>query len=372
MKNLKPIFVSPDLGRSAEGIEVLLSRLNLYGRFLAESKAEPDTKLIILSGIAINLYDQTYLEKYEYLKVIRVSGPTHNIIFFAIKSAQALKKNCIKASIFIAADLYLGFLASFLITKIPGFKARIQVSIHGSLARLHEFRLKAIVRDRYLKYVLKNSNSIRVVSEDLLKSTSKRYQVPQDNFVIAPVPVDIPIPQKFLTSRKVIGFVGRMHAERGIDEWIEIVRLLSLHRKDFILFIIGDGPLKDKFIAGLNRLPPEIEIHTFGYLDRRNLEKAWGEIKILLSAAPEEGYGLTLREAISTATFVCARNSHGAESLVKEVPGCTKIYNSPEEAVRLLDNFLNTDFPKEISEEFVRILRQNNNITVNALVKSWL
>ena len=288
MNNSQPVFISPDLGRTAEGVKVLLTRLNLYGRHLATIKDDTESKLIIFGGIDERQYKLIENGNYSYLNVIRISKPTRNLLLFAIKSRLRIHKSNFNPSILVASDLYVGFFTCFLITRLLGLRSRIQISIHGLLTRLGDSSFKAFFRKMYVGFALRYSDSIRVVSTDLLKNTSAEFYISERKFFVSPVPVDIPSLREAKRCGKVIAFIGRMHIERGIDEWIEIVHLLSLRRQDFDLFIIGDGPLHDKFIAELGALPNDVKVHFFGHLSRNDLEKRWEDVKILLSSAPAE------------------------------------------------------------------------------------
>lgn len=372
MNNSQPVFVSPDLGRTAEGVKVLLTRLNLYGRHLATIKDQPETKLVIFGGIDEQQYKLIKNENYFYLNVIRISKPTHNLLLFAIKSRISIHKANFNPSILVASDIYVGFFTCFFITRLLGLRSRIQISIHGSLTRLSDSSLKATFRKMYVGFALRYSDSIRVVSTDILENTAAEFCISERKFFVSPVPVDIPSLREAKRCEKVIAFIGRMHIERGIDEWIEIVHLLSLRRQDFVLFIIGDGPLRDKFVAKLGALPNDVKVHFFGHLSRTDLEKRWQDVKILLSSAPAEGYGLTLREALSTETFVCARDSQGSHLLAREIPQVIEVYKSPDEAVSLLENFLDCEFPEGVSKRIIENLRSANRASLNALANSWI
>ncbi len=372
MNNSHPVFISPDLGRTAEGINALLTRLNLYGKHLATVKNEAESKLVVFGGIDAQHYRFIGEENYLYLDVLRISDPTRNLLLFAIKSRFRLRKASFQPSILIASDLYVGFFTCFLLTKILRVRSRIQISIHGLLTRLDDSKLKAVLRKMFVRFALQQSHSIRVVSTDLQKSTSAEFYISESKFFVSAVPVDIPILQGPKRCGKVIAFIGRMHLERGIDEWVEIVHLLSLRRQDFDLFIIGDGPLLDHFIERLRVLPKTINVHFFGHLGRNDLEKRWGDIRILLSSAPAEGYGLTLREALSTETFVCARKSQGSDLLANQVLKVIEVYKNPEDAVFLLENFLDDVFPGDFSQNFIENLRSANTVSLNALANSWI
>jgi glycosyltransferase involved in cell wall biosynthesis len=200
----------------------------------------------------------------------------------------------------------------------------------------------------------------------------ENFGVPNYKISISPIPVDFPRIDLTEERSNVIAFVGRIHIERGLSEWVEIIALLYKMRTDFEVYVIGAGPRSEEFLLSLNGLSKDLVIRNFGYLHRSDLETKWKFIKVLLSSAPSEGYGLTIREAVVAGAFVCARTSEGSKNLSNQLPDLVRTYESPGEAAAILSTLLNEDFPTDQAQRFIEELDNQNFRHVETLVRSWI
>ena len=75
------------------------------------------------------------------------------------------------------------------------------------------------------------------------------FGIKRERIVVVPVPTNVlSKPVVLKTDRpKTIGLIGRIHQDRGIWEFIRLVRILNSSSKDFKVIVIGDGPSKVKF-----------------------------------------------------------------------------------------------------------------------------
>jgi glycosyltransferase involved in cell wall biosynthesis len=371
MKPAYPVIVLPNIGESAEGIPDLLTRFNLYGKYFAEV-AQTGYPILVLAGGNFENIDNSFIQELHFIKLVKLTGPTNNPFYFAYKCARFLKSNSLNPSILIASNLYVGFVASYLISKLLRDSQRIQVSIHGSLRRFNDSIFRAWIRRKYIWWALAMSSSIRVVSADLLHEVSNSYGLPKTKFFVSPVPVNLRGLKEPKLDGKVLAFVGRMHPERGLDGWVQIVKSLSLVRQDFQLLLIGDGPLSHQFERDLRNELSSIQITAKGFLNRNELADQWKHIKVLLSTAPSEGYGLALREAIASQTYVCAKKSIGSEPLAEKWPTVVKTFSTEDDAVLILNYFLDQKFPANVSKDFTFSLTLENNLNLKNLANSWI
>lgn len=366
------LFVNPNLYRSAEDVLSLVNRFNLYGQVLRENSRKSPLKLILLAGISDKDLESIEDLKFEYIRVIRVSGPSKMPIFFALRSCSIIIREKLNSDILVSSDLYFGFVSTWLISRFLRRKQKIQISIHGSLKRHDESNISKYIRKIYLSFVFKNVNSIRFVSEFLRNEVVKSFSISSKNTFIAPIPVEINMYPKVTIKDNVLAFVGRLHLERGVAEWIGIVSKLYKKRSDFSVKIVGDGELSDDVKIALTHNCEGLHVEFLGRLDHQEVSREWNSIKVLLSSAQTEGYGLAIREAVASSAFVCARASEGATAFSKDYGDVVKTYSSVDEAVEIINNFLDNDFPTGVAEKIRSDLQKSNNHNLEVLVSTWL
>ncbi|CAN2170833.1 RfaG Glycosyltransferase [Candidatus Nanopelagicaceae bacterium] len=366
------LFINPDLHRSSEGILSLVARFDLYGKAIQENSSNRTSKIVLLAGITRQEFQLVNDLNLESLKVIRVGNPSSLPLLFAIRARRVILRDQIRSKIIVSSDLYFGFLASYLISKLLNQKQFIQISVHGNVLRQDEFLLVRMARKIYLNFVFRNSHSIRFVSDFLYKEVSAIFPVADKNNFIAPIPIEVGYQNNHVKKEKVLAFVGRLHSERGVKEWVEIAAKLLEERTDFRIKICGDGPLSEEMRFSLMKKFNKEQVDFLGRLDRNRMNSEWNAVKVLLSSAPSEGYGLAIREALTSSTFVCARESGGVTTLSNEYGEVVKTYRDSNEAVEIISAFLDEDFPIAVSNSFRLEIQQSNMAHMKILVSSWL
>ena len=366
------LFVNPDLNRSSEGILSLVARFNVYGKTLQENTGHRASKIVLLAGITRQEFQLVNDLNLESLTVIRIGNPSRFPLLFAMKARKVILREQIRSKIIVSSDLYFGFAASYFISKLLNQKQSIQISIHGKVLRRDEFLMVRMARKIYLNFVIRNSDSIRFVSDFLYKEISSIFPVSDKNKFIAPIPVEFGSQNNYVKKEKVLAFVGRLHTERGVKEWAEIALKLLDERADFRIKIIGDGPLLEEISYSLMKKFKKEQVDFLGRLDRSRMDSEWNAVKVLLSSAPSEGYGLAIREALASSTFVCARDSDGVTTLSNEYGEVVKKYRDSNEAVEIISAFLDEEFPIAVSTSFRSEIQQSNMEHMKKLVSSWL
>ena len=366
------LFINPDLHRSSEGILSLVARFNLYGKAIQENSNHRTSKIVLLAGITRQEFQLVNDLNLEALEIIRIGNPSNFPFLFALKARKVILREQIRSNIIVSSDLYFGFLASYLISKLLNQKQFIQISVHGNVLRQDEFLLIRMARKIYLNFVFRNSHSIRFVSDFLYKEVSAIFPVSDKKKFIAPIPIEVGNKNNHVKKEKVLAFVGRLHSERGVKEWVEIALKLLGERTDFRIKIIGDGPLSEEMNLSLMKKFKKEQVDFLGRLDRNRMNSEWNEVKVLLSSAPSEGYGLAIREALASSTFVCARDSAGVTPLTNEYGGVIKKYRDSNEAVEIISVFLDEEFPMADSNGFRSEIQQSNMAHMKILVSSWL
>lgn len=140
-------------------------------------------------------------------------------------------------------------------------------------------------------------------------------------------------------------FLGRISKEKGI---IDLVKCWKYHNVGSPLFILGDGPLKD-------RLKQETEgcdnVHWVGRVEKKEVYEWLTKVKaLILPSICYETFGMALIESLAIGTTVITSNIGSQQSIIKD--GQTGLHfevsnlHDLKEKVEILDN--NPDLTYEL------------------------
>ena len=110
----------------------------------------------------------------------------------------------------------------------------------------------------------------------------------------------------------VIGFVGRLVMEKGLDVFSDAVDELSRRNVPHRVLIVGDGPARGWFES---RLPGAV---FAGFLTNADLGRAVASMDMLFNPSVTEAFGNVTQEAMACALPVVAARATGSESLVRD------------------------------------------------------
>lgn len=364
-----PVMLLPDISKDATAIEDLLARFNGYGlEVFKKSDGKTQFLNIVAAGFPDNFL-KTNFSKYPYLKIKVLSN---NRIIFLMQLRTLVFENRKEISMLIAGDPWLGFLWSQIATF--GLKIPIQVSIHGEpyLPINYLRSTKPFLKHVWLRCFLNFADSIRLVSEHQMESIINVYQIDSSKISIAPIPVKIPDGK--ITAKEydhIVAFVGRLHSERGINLWIDVIGHLYTKRQDFSVVIVGDGPERENFLNRLSSSCSGLSIEFLGRITHDEVAKLWSNISVLLSTAHTESYGLTLREAQMSGTFVVAFQNEGTRSNSSLFPKGMALFTTIEQAAEAISSNLDSHISPSRQLEFRRIQKALNLSSMNNLISSW-
>lgn len=110
----------------------------------------------------------------------------------------------------------------------------------------------------------------------------------------------------------VIGFLGRLVLEKGLDVFAEVCAELRTRGVAHRTLVIGDGPAKDQFAQDV----PGLIFAGFQMGD--DLGRAVASMDILLNPSVTETFGNVTLEAMAAGVPVVAANATGARTLVTD------------------------------------------------------
>lgn len=351
----RTVILMPSIERNAFDVNELLARQDVYCSKLREVQGVAFEKpLLIFSGVDFPL------SRFQNMEIAAADTKPISIISFVWLTRKILRKNSITVKSYIAGTPFQPFLVSLLL-QLLYCQAPIHTAIHGEVSALKRGGLLEQVKLQFLKVFIRKATSLRFVSQRQLVDAQAILPIDQVKTFVTPVPV--------LTTREVnrrenlqkIAFVGRVQAERGVQEWVDIAK----HFDEKNLVVIGDGPLLPLMKV---QLPNAIFL---GSLKNSEVQEMWSGIGVLLSTAPFESYGLAMQEALLHYVPVVSRRNAGSLELNDQYPSLVRLFNHKEEAVKEITETLAR---KNLGEDFVRFKSEfltAQDKTLITLARMW-
>ncbi|HSH50435.1 MAG TPA: glycosyltransferase family 4 protein [Bacteroidales bacterium] len=102
---------------------------------------------------------------------------------------------------------------------------------------------------------------------------------------------------KINQESKIIGFVGRLSPQKGIEYLVEAYTKIAEVYKDTCLLIVGEGELKEYCVAEFRKLNLSDKVIFTGF--RKDIPNIMRTIDILVLPSLWEGFGIVLVEAMA-------------------------------------------------------------------------
>jgi glycosyltransferase involved in cell wall biosynthesis len=287
-----------------------------------------------------------------------------------------LKERDLKCKLLIASDPWESFWSGFLLNKLSSNKVPIQIQVHGDIANpaWKKISVRNRIRFNLTKFSMNKANGIRAVGHSQANKISKIFNIKKAQISVIPVPINnLRFTSQDSPKRpKTVGLVGRIHTDRGIYDFINLIKSLTAARDDFSVKIVGDGPIKSRLLKEMRELLPKSKIRFLSHLTSKELEKVWRDIGVLVSTAPAESYGRAMREALVAGVPVWAVKSSGVEDLIlkagKDAVKILDLKKSNHELSKELDQLLKF----KVEQKFRKQLINDNSTYARLLAKSWV
>ena len=354
-----------------EGLDTI-NRHYLYAKSLYSISRASKTKYVILSS---NKKTWKHNLKSNFYQLIRISNPTLNIFLFARYAKKYVQKNGFRVDLIVAGDCWENFWCAVLLSKLLQKRIPIQVQVHGDIAdpAWRKINFKNRIRFFAAKQALLKAATIRCVGNKQKLKLITTFRINHKKIYVVPVPIKVSITSlRRENSPRSIGFIGRIHEDRGIWNFIELVKNLDKRDTNFKLLIAGDGPARDKFLYKLEKVIPKNRIRYLGRISQDKLKNSWKSIGVLVSMAPVESYGRVLRESLLAGVPVWATASSGVMDLLDSAEsGTVKILDLEKDDSQLHEDFeslLRVKVGSKFRDKFIK----ENNSYADKLAKSWI
>ncbi len=359
------IFVQAKFPSHDKELAALFKRWDDYGLALRNNFRQ--------QSISIFTPTQKFSNKEDY-RYLTFMSETANF-FVGLIHARRIIRSSGNSVTLVCGDNQISLLFALLLKIQLRKKIAIQTQFHGDIyTRKINPGVKGLIRTLFSRLAIQISDSIRIVSKFQEPEIRKLGRHIRANFVVSPIPIDyskIPDPTEFQGVFDV-ALVGRLHAERGVSEAVSIIKALALIRPSLRVVIVGEGPERKSLEVSLEGEIAAGCVCFLGAVYGPELRNVFAQSEILLSTAPREGYGLTLREAALSGMTIVARDSLGTKEAARDFPTRFCLYSSEKEAVAGILNFLNSKNKLRDNSNLIAIQMETDKKNLARLLTSWV
>ena len=235
-----------------------------------------------------------------------------NCEFSTFRIAKYLRERCEKTPVWIHTfhtdyKYYIGFLqkSSFVRDKmVPWYLNRCFVMSDALIVPTNKI-YTYVSNESFSKHINKNIiptgidfSELKTSYEQNKAQTKKELGIPQD--------------------AKVLIFLGRISAEKNLDELIECFTEYRKTNDNVYLLTVGDGPYKEKLIKKVNELGISDRVIIHPGVKHTDIRKYYDIADVFASASESETQGLTFYEALFCNLPILAKDKECLEGAVSE------------------------------------------------------
>ena len=370
---MKCVLILDPRGIINLGGEDTISRHDSYAHEMKNHKQLKSHKLVVISnGDRVNIQPSTF-----DLKV--VNARPINFVQFAYQAAKEIKRTKIVPSIIVVGDPWESYWTAKLVRFLSGLNCPIQVQLHGDFGNpvWKSLNSRNRLRSYALGYAIRNSESIRTVSEFQTELIVERFNIARNKVFVCPPLLNSSHlnqrknPRRRESKEVTLAFIGRLHSERGTNHLRELVTKLKREKFKFRLVILGSGPEEKELMGELSKLLPPTKIEFHSFLEPRDMASFWARIDLILSLAPSESYGRAMREALLFGVPVLAVESSGVKELTQLVGNESVLTLTPKdtsaEMVVKLEKLLTAGVSHKTKNQIMVVELRKNSL----LIDSW-
>src|SRR6185312_83981 len=293
---LKVLMVSTDRNILAPGSAVS-ERMKEYGKLVDE------LHIVLLSDKAHNLKDTT-LDKNVWVYPTNSSSKWLRSRGAARRGKKiVLDKKFVRGkSLITTQDPFECGLAGLKIKN--KWRLPLEVQLHTDPFSPYFTGFLNSIRKRIARKVLRQANTLRVVTTSLGDEITKQFSVTQDKISVLPIYVD----QKSIEEGKIlfdlhsrfgwhfiILVVARLTKEKNVALALEVLAKLRTRFSDVGLVVVGSGPEEGNLKSLAKKLGVEPNVAFVGW--QTDTSTYYRTSNLFLQTSLFEGYGLALVEA---------------------------------------------------------------------------
>jgi len=275
-------------------------------------------------------------------------------------------------------DFFIFFIGNILVLPIFASKVskkKVVMLLAGSSSKAARYRESPFSK---LLYIIERinfllANRIIVYSQNLIKEWNlEKYKqkiiIAHEHFV------DL---QEFDTKRKfderpnLVGFIGRVSAEKGVLNLILAVPLVLSKRRDTCFLICGNGELSNKIKETIKneKLKPYVKVTE--WIPHEEIPLRLNELKLLVLPSSTEGLPNIMLEAMACGTPVLATPVGAIPDIIKDgETGFLLKSNNPKHIADKIIELLNKpELLEKVSKNAYNYVREK--FSYEKTLKSW-
>jgi glycosyltransferase involved in cell wall biosynthesis len=311
------------------------------------------------------------------LLLIKFHSDKSTVIAFALSARKRLRNENIK--LMVVGDPWTPFYTGLLIRVLLGCRIPIQVQLHADLFSKDWLNGSAFnqMKSKLALPAIKIANSVRFVSQSQLNHGLTKFRWLKGKSFIAPVYLDEPICKqprdgKNIQDEITLGLLGRIHQDRGLDKLVPLLMPIIRAGIKIHVVIAGEGQYKKILQDQTDALRISDYFSFIGHVSGEQLNEFWEQIDVLVSMAPSESYGRSIREALLAGVPIWAIPSSGVMELKELVAegdvSLIDLQFSPEEQISRLREILMHNVSIETKETII----SENQQGIRKLIDSWV
>ncbi|HEU0051491.1 MAG TPA: glycosyltransferase [Patescibacteria group bacterium] len=225
------------------------------------------------------------------------------IFFASFRIARAHPDRCIVT----AQDPFFAGWLGFLISRFSN--APLEIQEHGDF--FSGFWEKESFSHRCIggagRWILRRAERVRAVSLRVKEHLVKAARVKPDRIEVIPVSVDLSslfgLERRRFPSNPNLVVPCRFVRQKGLDIFLEAIRLLKVRGKNFRATITGGGPQKDKIEHLIDSKQLRDCVSVTGWMPSKRL---WDDADVFVLSSRYEGWGRTVVEAMAAGVPIVA------------------------------------------------------------------
>lgn len=369
---MKNVLIIDPKGVIAKGGTQTLDRHLLYAKELGIASRNKYRLVIITKS-----ENQNGQSEFDNLLSINFNSNKLKAITFALSIWRRLRSENIK--LIVVGDPWVSFYAGLLTKLLIGLRIPIQVQLHADL--YSEEWLNGSFSNRIKSALsipaIRISKSVRFVSQIQLNNGLRKFRWLKEKSFVAPVYLNKPISSMHKNQRNfhdpiTFGVLGRIHQDRGLDKLVPLIYPIIQAGLRIRVLIAGEGPYKKDLDVQTSALGISEYFSYLGHISGEQLDIFWREIDVLVSLAPSESYGRSIREALLAGVPIWVLPSSGSFELKLLLDSGGGSYINlalePQEQITSLQNLLKLSISSEIKEK----IDMQNEQGIKKLIESWL
>lgn len=268
------------------------------------------------------------------------------------------------------------------------FKAKLLIHFHGDYINNKEWLKESWINFLMVplsRFVSKRADGIRVMSQGI-KDKLITSGISKDKIRVISTPVSLEkfgrwdenkvqeLKNKF-TGKKIILFIGRLEKVKDLPTLLKALNQVKEQYQNFVLFVIGDGSLKEEWKKLVKEMDLEKEVKFFGQIEHEDLVNYYQASEFIVNSSTSESFGKIFVEGtVASKTSVATATTGAKEIIIDNQTGLlSPVGDKSGLAVNILKLLQDEELTKQLGEQAKESVakRFDGGINTNEIINFW-